>query len=55
MYQRVRCELIDIGWIGTPGRDDLAIVAGGAPEFKLLLSEGWIGYLLTVDESFAVH
>lgn len=60
LYQWVRCELahtatlpIDIGWIGTPGRDDLAIRAGGAPEFRLLLSEGWIGFLLTVAESFA--
>jgi hypothetical protein len=44
LYQWVRCSLahtatlpIDIGWIATPGRDDLAIRAGGAPEFKLLL------------------
>lgn len=52
-YKWFRCEIvhagglpIDIGFIATTEPGELSIRAGGAPEYRLLLSPGWFDQLL---------
>lgn len=59
LYTWVRCELVhvaglpvDIGWITGPSRDDLIVRAGGPPQYRLLISPGWIGLLLAIATSY---
>jgi hypothetical protein len=48
-YKWLRCELVheagiplDIEFVGDPGDGSLSIRAGGAPEYTLQLSHGWL-------------
>lgn len=57
--ESVRCNLVHeatlpwaIGWIETPSPGELAVRSGGAPDYRLLISPGWIAYPLTIAESY---
>ena len=52
-YKWFRCELvhagdlpIDIELIGDPANTELSVRAGGAPDYRLLVSRGWFHQLV---------
>jgi len=59
LYTWVRCELVhvaglpvDIGWITGPSPKDLIVRAGGPPQYRLLMSPGWIDFLLSIATTY---
>jgi hypothetical protein len=56
-YKWFRCEIVhggglpvDIDFMEDAGADQLIVRAGGAPEYKLLVSPGWFQQLIAWAE-----